>query len=111
MKTITVYDPAMCCATGVCGPEVDPLLPRFAGLLAQLEGHGVKVERYNLAQQPLAFAQNTAVRALLEKEGPEVLPLIFVDGEVEMKGRYPEAAERGALVKRAREHAEQAYEH
>ncbi|MEX2382606.1 MAG: arsenite efflux transporter metallochaperone ArsD [Opitutales bacterium] len=103
MKTILIYDPAMCCSTGVCGPEVDPLLPRFAGMLAQLEGQGVKVERYNLAQQPLAFAQNPTVRALLEKEGPEVLPLIFVDGEIEMKGRYPETEERSAFMKRARE--------
>jgi hypothetical protein len=43
MKTIQVYDPAMCCSTGVCGPNVDPTLPRFAGLLAQLGGAGVKV--------------------------------------------------------------------
>lgn len=93
----------MCCSTGVCGPEVDPLLPRVAGMLAQIQGHGVTVERYNLAQQPLAFAQNTEVRALLEKEGTEALPLFFVDGKLEIKGHYPDTPERGALVKRARE--------
>ena len=26
MKTVTVYDPALCCSTGVCGVEVDPAL-------------------------------------------------------------------------------------
>lgn len=26
--SITVVDPAMCCSTGVCGPEVDPKLAR-----------------------------------------------------------------------------------
>ena len=103
MKKILIYDPPMCCSSGVCGPDVDPLLPRFAGVLARLEGKGVEVERYNLAQQPLAFAQNQEVRAILENEGPEALPLIYIDGVLEMKGHYPETEERGALVKRARE--------
>jgi hypothetical protein len=103
MKTITIYDPAMCCSSGVCGPDIDPLLPRFAGMLAQMEGRGIKIERYNLAQQPIAFAQNPDVRAVLEKEGPEALPLIYIDGVLELKGRYPETEERAAFVKRARE--------
>ncbi len=103
MKTITIYDPAMCCSSGVCGPDIDPLLPRFAGMLAQLEGRGITVERYNLAQQPIAFAQNPEVRRILEAEGVEALPLIYIDGVLELKGRYPETGERGALVKRARE--------
>ncbi len=30
MTTIEVFDPAMCCSTGVCGPQVDPDLARFA---------------------------------------------------------------------------------
>ncbi len=103
MKTITVYDPPMCCSTGICGPEVDPLLPRVAGMLAQIQGHGVIVERYNLAQQPMAFAQNPEVRSILEKEGTDALPLFFIDGKLEIKGHYPDTPERGALVKRARE--------
>jgi hypothetical protein len=28
--TIDVYDPAMCCNTGVCGPDVDDFLADFA---------------------------------------------------------------------------------
>lgn len=66
MRSITVYDPPPCCTTGVCGPDVDPLLPRFAGMLFQLKKHVVEVERYNLAQEPLAFAKNAEVRAELE---------------------------------------------
>jgi hypothetical protein len=103
MKTIQIYDPPMCCSSGVCGPDVDPLLPRFAGMLSQLESRGVKVERYNLAQEPIAFAQNPKVRAILEKDGVEALPLVFVDGELEIQGHYPESEERSALVKLARE--------
>jgi hypothetical protein len=34
------------------------------------------------------------VKALLDKEGVEVLPVIFWDGEVHLKGRYPTKDER-----------------
>ena len=80
MKNIQVYDPPMCCSTGACGPDIDPVLPRFAGFLVHLAGAGVKVERFNLAQQPLAFVQNPAVKALLDQGGVAVLPAIFIDG-------------------------------
>lgn len=103
MKSIQVYDPPMCCSTGVCGPEVDPILPRVAGMLRQLAEHGVRIERHNLAQQPVAFARNPKVRAVLESEGTDALPMIFIDGELEMRGRYPEQTERAAWMKRARE--------
>jgi hypothetical protein len=102
MKTLQVYDPAMCCTTGVCGPDVDPGLPRFAGFLSQLSRAGVKVERFNLAQQPLAFVQNPAVKALLDQGGVDVLPAIFIDGELALKGAYPETEHCVAWMNRAR---------
>ena len=94
MKAIQVYDPPMCCSTGICGTDIDPDLVNFAAMLSQLGSHGIKIERYNLGQQPMAFVQNPAVKALLDKEGAEVLPLIFWDGEVHLKGRYPTKGER-----------------
>jgi len=103
MKTFTVYDPPMCCSTGVCGPNMDPLLLLFAGMLARLAEQGVSVERHNLAQKPAAFARNAEVRSILEKEGPDALPLIFIDGKLEMKGRYPDTAERATFVQMAGE--------
>lgn len=102
MKVLQVFDPPMCCPTGVCGPDVDPVLPRFAGLLAQLGGAGVKVERYNLAQQPLAFVQHAAVKALLDQHGTAALPAIFLDGELVLQGGYPDAEQRAAWIARAR---------
>ena len=94
MKTIQVYDPPMCCSTGLCGNDIDPALVSFAALLTQLSQKGVKVERYNLGQQPMAFVQNPTVKALLDKEGVAALPLILLDGEVHLKGRYLTDAER-----------------
>ena len=101
MKTIQVFDPPLCCSTGVCGPEVDPALPQFAAFLSQLAGTGVRVERYNLAQQPLAFVQNSAVKALLDRAGADALPAVLLDGEIVLTGRYPTAEERIAWFQRA----------
>ena len=30
MKMLTVFDPAMCCSTGVCGSDVDQVLVNFS---------------------------------------------------------------------------------
>jgi len=89
MTRLDVYDPPMCCSSGVCGPKVDPVLPRFAGDLEWLKKQGVKVSRYNLAQEPLAFAENATVRDALEKEDVACLPLILADGKIVSRGAYP----------------------
>ena len=89
MKTLEIFDPAMCCSTGVCGPAVDPELARFAGDVEWLKEHGANVRRYNLSQEPMAFAQNAAVAKALQNGGPECLPLVLVDGQVKAMGAYP----------------------
>ena len=98
MKKIQVFDPAMCCSTGVCGPEVDPALAAFAGFLHQVKQGGCAVERYNLSQQPIPFLENSIVKAVLASEGADALPEILVDGKVVLKGRYPNEAERAAWL-------------
>lgn len=89
MTAIHVFDPAMCCSTGICGPSVDPQLVRFAADLDWLKTQGVSVERFNLAQQPAAFADDAAVKAALETKGEAGLPLIKVNGEVKSSGVFP----------------------
>lgn len=89
MSTIQVFDPALCCSTGVCGVEVDQALVGFSADVDWAKQNGAHIERFNLAQQPLAFAENPLVKAFLERSGEEALPLILVDGEVAMAGRYP----------------------
>jgi len=86
---IQIFDPPMCCSTGVCGPAVDPELVRFAADLDWLKRQGVEVERYNLSQQPAAFAGNDVVKAALGKDGNDCLPLTLVDGAVACTGKYP----------------------
>ena len=89
MATLEIYDPAMCCPTGVCGPSIDPELARFAGDLAWLQAQGASVRRFNLAQEPAAFAGNAAVSRALQEGGTECLPLVLVDGTVRAMGAYP----------------------
>ena len=98
MKTLQIYDPPMCCSTGLCGTEIDPALVSLAALLPQLSQQGVRVERYNLGQQPMAFVQNAQVKSLLDTEGMAALPLFLIDGAVHLKGRYPTDAERESLT-------------
>ncbi len=93
MTHIQIFDPALCCSTGVCGVEVDQALVSFAADVDWAKQNGAQVERFNLAQQPLAFAENATVKAFLERSGQEALPLILVDGEVALAGRYPNRAE------------------
>lgn len=89
MTTLQIFDRPMCCSTGVCGPQVDPLLPRFASDLEWLKSQGVAVERYNLAQQPAAFTQHPDVKAALQSENVTCLPLFRVNGQTVFKGKYP----------------------
>lgn len=89
MTKLEVFDPPMCCSSGVCGPAVDPTLVRFSADFHWLAGQGVHVERYSLSQEPQAFLSNPAVKAALNQEGKTCLPLILVNGAIVCKGRYP----------------------
>jgi hypothetical protein len=89
MKKLEVFDPPMCCSTGICGPGVDPALVRFAADFHWLAGQGLVVERYNLAQQPQAYVSNPTVKAALAQYGNGCLPLILLNGAIVSKGCYP----------------------
>ena len=93
MKKIQIYDPPMCCSTGVCGPSVDETLVRFSADLDWLKRQGVAVERYNLSQQPAEFVANSLVKDALSSDGNDCLPLIVVDGVIAQKGSYPSRRE------------------
>lgn len=89
MKKVEVFDPPLCCSTGVCGPKVDPVLVRFAADLHWLANQGIAVARFNLAQEPRAFAANAVVKTALGEQGNRCLPLILLNGQVVSQGSYP----------------------
>ncbi len=93
-----VFDPAMCCSTGVCGPEVGPKLVHFAADLDWLKSQHVDVRRYNLAHQPAEFARQTAIKDLLTSSGTKALPAIVVNGVLASQGRYPSRTDLAAMA-------------
>jgi hypothetical protein len=93
MKSIQIFDPAMCCNTGVCGVDVDQQLVSFSADIDWAKQNGAQIERFNLAQQPMVFANTQAVREFLERSGQEALPLVLVEGKFALAGRYPNRTE------------------
>jgi AhpD family alkylhydroperoxidase len=102
MSILEVYDPPMCCSTGVCGPDVDPKLAQFAGDLDWLKGQGVEVRRFNLAQEPVRFVEMSAVKTIMDRSGGDELPAIVFDEKVAVAGRYPTRDELVGIVGLAR---------
>lgn len=96
--TIEVFDPAMCCPTGVCGPSVDPELARFESDLRWLGTQGVTVTRHNLAQEPGEFVARPLVAAMMASGGEEVLPIVLVDGKLRSSGTWPTRADLAGSV-------------
>jgi lactoylglutathione lyase len=93
---VQVFEPALCCATGVCGEDVDEALVRFSADMDFVRSRGGDVSRYNLAGEALAFAEHQPVKEFLTAAGSEGLPLVLVDGVTVLTGRYPDRAQLAA---------------
>ncbi|MDD7767018.1 MULTISPECIES: arsenite efflux transporter metallochaperone ArsD [Anaerococcus] len=89
MKKIRIYEPAMCCSTGVCGVSVDPELLRMSSLVEKLDKKGIDIKRFNLSSAPQEFIENKKVNEILNQKGEDVLPLTIVDDEIIKSGAYP----------------------
>lgn len=89
MKKMIIFDPAMCCSTGVCGPSVDPELLRVSTVINRLKNKGIHIERHNLTNNPQAFIDNKDINKILNSEGVNVLPVTMVDGKIVKTEAYP----------------------
>lgn len=89
MKTLCIYEPAMCCETGICGVGVDPELLRISTVLNNLQKNGVAAARFNLNSAPQAFVNNTDINKLINSEGVEALPATVIDGKIIKTKTYP----------------------
>ncbi len=89
MVTIHIYDPSLCCSSGVCGEDVDPALVDISAALTAAKADGIEVVRHNLANAPLDFASQPAVKELLANQGTSALPAIVVGERLVLSGRYP----------------------
>ena len=93
MKTMKIFEPAMCCSTGLCGVSVDPELLRVSTVLNTLKQNGIEVQRFNLTSAPMEFVNHPAVSDYLKKFGPDKLPVVLVEDCIVIAGRYPTNAE------------------
>lgn len=98
MKKMFIYEPAMCCSTGLCGVGVDPELLRISTVLNTLKKKGIEIERYNLSNSPQEFINNKAVNEFININGVDELPVAVVDGEIVITGRYPTNEEFANLL-------------
>ena len=86
---VDVFDPEMCCSTGLCGPAPDEALIRIEEVLERLRGDGVEVSRHQLSRDPQAFLGNDKVYQRILSQGTGALPMVAVDGDLQFTGRYP----------------------
>ncbi len=86
---MVIFEPAMCCSTGVCGPSVDKELLRVSMVLNNLKKNGIIVERHNLSGSPQAFVDNKEINRLINEHGTDILPITMVDGKEVKRGHYP----------------------
>lgn len=89
MNKVEIFDPAMCCSTGVCGPSVDPELTRVASAVYSLEKKGFDIKRYQLTSDPNKFAKNDEITRAFKEKGPNALPVVLVNDKLVKVGIYP----------------------
>jgi len=97
-RRVELYEPAMCCQTGVCGPSVDQQLIDVREDLRWVEAQGARVARHNLSSEPDAFVANPKVTGLMQAFGEAALPVLVVDGDIAVHGRYPSRGELAGLL-------------
>lgn len=89
MKKMSIYEPAMCCETGICGVGVDPELIRISTVLNALKKNGVEVKRYNLSNAPMEFVNNKTINRFINEKGVDGLPVVMLDDAIIITSRYP----------------------
>jgi hypothetical protein len=95
---VDVFDPELCCSTGLCGPAPDEWLIRIEEALERLRAQSVAISRHQLSRDPQAFLGNDKVYQRILSQGTEALPMVAVDGELLFTGRYPTYEELRAAL-------------
>ena len=86
---IEIFDPPLCCPTGICGPTVDQTLISVNEMIASLQKEGVQIERYQMTSNPHAFLNNPEVMKLVQEKQMAALPITVISNQVIKTGAYP----------------------
>lgn len=92
-KKIIIYDPPMCCSSGVCGPNPDQTLIEFQDIFTKLKKSKHNIERYIITQSPEKFKENPEIIKLIQEQQLKVLPITTVNGVVVKTESYPTSKE------------------
>ena len=88
-----IFDPPMCCSTGLCGPTLDQTLLNVNEMVIKLGKEGLNIERYQMTSSPNAFLTNPDVMRLVREQELSALPITVVRGKVIKIGSYPDLNE------------------
>lgn len=95
---LEIFEPSLCCESGVCGPEPDKALIELQNTIQLLKKAGVETKRYAINQAPIMFVQNAVVREFVKANGPGKLPLALLDNQIIKAGGYPTIDELKMLI-------------
>lgn len=98
---LEIFDPPMCCPTGLCGPAIDQELLDVGEMIRQLQNDGYRVERYQMTTHPGKFTDNPEVMGLIREKQMAALPIIILHGKIISDGRYPSLSEIQEHIKRS----------
>ena len=90
-QELTIYEGAMCCATGVCGPEPDRELIEFSETLKHLTSEykdNLKIMRASLVFNSLLFFANLEIARLVKENGLAILPITTINGTIVARQKY-----------------------
>jgi arsenical resistance operon trans-acting repressor ArsD len=95
---VELFDPPMCCPTGLCGPTLDQTLLDVNEMVAALNSEGIGVERYQMASHPHVFLKHPDVMRLVRERGMDAFPVTVIGGRVVKTGQYPSRGEIDAAL-------------
>ena len=89
-NNLIIYEGAMCCSTGVCGPEPDKELIEFNETLKKInkEFSDLKITRASLTYDVKMFLENKEIFQLVKENGKEILPISAINGKIIAKKKY-----------------------
>ena len=97
---VEIFDPPMCCPTGLCGPAIDQELLDVSEMVHQLQMIGLHVERYQMTSHPGKFTGNPEVMQLIREKQMAALPITLLHGEIIAVGYYPKLSDVQSHIKR-----------
>jgi hypothetical protein len=98
---IEIFDPPMCCPTGLCGPSIDQELLDVTEMIQNLRDEGYHVVRYQMTTHPGKFTGNPEVMQLIREKQMAALPITILHGKVIAEGYYPKFNEIWAVIQRS----------